>query len=76
MAAFLLLLHLVALFLTLISLLQPCEENCLEAKCTSRHASSHASESVLQPHYHDSKIKSELSPSYHRSREKLIFAKK
>jgi len=43
MAAFLLLLHLVSLFLTLISLLQPCEENCLEAKCTSRHSSSHAS---------------------------------
>jgi hypothetical protein len=43
MAAFLLLLHLVSLFLTLVSLLQPCEENCLEAKCTSRHASSHAS---------------------------------
>jgi len=43
MAALLLFLHLVSLFLTLLSLLQPCEENCLEAKCTSRHASSHAS---------------------------------
>ena len=44
MAVILILLHFVSLFLTLFSLLQPCEENCIKPKCTSNSDSSHASE--------------------------------
>ena len=45
MATILLLIHFISLWLTLMSLLQPCDDNCIKKNCDS--TNSHASERIL-----------------------------
>ena len=48
MATILLLIHFISLWLTLMSLLQPCDDNCIKKNCDS--TNSHASERI-SPRY-------------------------
>ena len=49
MATILLLIHFISLWLTLMSLLQPCDDNCIKKNCDS--TNSHASERILDYHF-------------------------
>lgn len=59
MATILLLIHFISLWLTLMSLLQPCDDNCIKKNCDS--TNSHASEGILDlqsnmPLLHESNV--------------------